>query len=110
MVFSVFHSHTTIQSCGPVVLATISLLKAIALGYAVAPSTARFLCGMHADSANWNNRLFRAACDMNARGVPLQQARTLLMQGAKPRTTDDEQAASDTIAQGYKEIREPSRC
>ena len=52
---------------------------------------------------SWNHRLFRAACDLNARGVPSAKAEKLLLQGAKPKTSDDDQAARDTIASAYSQ-------
>ncbi|MEI8376792.1 MAG: bifunctional DNA primase/polymerase, partial [Planctomycetota bacterium] len=78
-------------------------------GYHVSPSTARFLSGEHAESMGWNLRLFRAACDLNARGVPFAKAEKLLLQGAKPKSSADERAARDTITSAYSESREPSR-
>ncbi len=81
----------------------------IAAGYRVAPSTARFLTGQYAEASGWNNRLFRAACDLHARGVPRTKAEPLLLLGVRPRTRDDGRAAADTIAQAYSETRIPSR-
>ena len=78
-------------------------------GYQVAASTARFLSGRYAESNGWNQRLFRAACDLNARGVPLGKADNLLLAGARPKTAVDEQAARDTIASAYATSRTPSR-
>jgi hypothetical protein len=77
-------------------------------GYHVAPSTARFLSGRYSESNGWNQRLFRAGCDLNARGVPRAKADKLLLAGAKPKTADDEQAARDTIASAYSTSRSPS--
>ncbi len=78
-------------------------------GYRVAPSTARFLSGRHAESNHWNQRLFCAGCDLNARGVPITKAEKLLLLGAKPKTAGDEQAARDTIASAYSQPRLPAR-
>ena len=78
-------------------------------GYYVAPSTVRFLSGQHAQSANWNQRLFRAGCDLNARGVPRGKAEDLLLRGAKPRTSADKQVACLTISSAYSQPRKPSQ-
>lgn len=78
-------------------------------GYEVAPSTARFLSGQHAECAHWNPRLFRASCDLHARRVPQAKAEPLLLAGAKPRTPADVTAATDTIASAYSQPRSPSR-
>lgn len=78
-------------------------------GHEVAPSTAAFLAGKHAQASGWNRRLFTAACDLNARGIAYDQAVSLLLRGAKPNSVEDEQAARDTIKQAYKEPRKPSR-
>ena len=78
-------------------------------GYQVAPSTARLLSGLHSESSSWNARLFRAGCDLHARGVPRAKAEQLLLAGSRPKTTEDDQAARDTIASAYSKPRKPSR-
>jgi transcriptional regulator with XRE-family HTH domain len=82
---------------------------AIFAGYHVAPSTARFLAGLHTAPGSRNNRLFRAGCDLFARGVPQAKAEQLLLAGAKMTTPEDEQTARDTIASAYSRPRTPSR-
>ena len=41
-------------------------------------STQDFLAGKYADGPNWNDRLFRAACDLAGRGMPQDEAEPLL--------------------------------
>jgi hypothetical protein len=40
------------------------------------PTTREFLSGRHANGPHWNPRLFRAACDLAGRGVPMEEAGT----------------------------------
>lgn len=69
-------------------------------------STRDFLSGMWADGPEWNDRLFRAACDMAARGVARDHAETLLLAGAKPWNSSEEQAARRTIESAFSHPRE----
>lgn len=71
----------------------------------VAASTAEFLAGKFAASGGWNNRLFRAACDLNSQKIPLPEAKALLLRGACPETVTDRQFAEDTIASAFSRPR-----
>ncbi len=73
----------------------------------VSPSTRRFLDGVYADGPNWNQRLFRAACDLKGRGVPFEVARDLLLAGARPWDASQAAAALKTIASAYAKSRQP---
>ncbi len=77
-------------------------------GLPVATSTAAFLSGKFAETSGWNNRLFKAACDLHARGVPRQRAEQMLLQAAGPRSDCDERLAKDTIHSAFSEPRKPS--
>jgi hypothetical protein len=74
---------------------------------AASPSTRRFLAGAYAEGPRWNDRLFRAACDLAGRGVPPGQAEPLLLAGARPWGAAEEDAARRTIASAYDQPREP---
>jgi hypothetical protein len=74
---------------------------------AASPSTRRFLAGAYAEGPRWNDRLFRAACDLAGRGVPPEQAEPLLLAGARPWGPAEEDAARRTIASAYDRPREP---
>ena len=74
----------------------------------VSGSTRDFLSGMFADAQGWNERLFRAACDLKARDVPLDDAERLLLAGARPWNSDEHQRAQRTIASAYSQPREPA--
>jgi hypothetical protein len=73
------------------------------------PSTLAFLSGRYANGPRWNDRLFRAACDLAARGVPLEEALPLLLAGARPWNMAEQEAAARTIASAYAQPRCPSR-
>jgi hypothetical protein len=73
-----------------------------------APSTRRFLDGEFGDGPRWNDRLFRAACDLAARGIPIDIGEELLLAGAKPWNDCEEAAARATIHSAYSRQREPS--
>lgn len=72
-------------------------------------STRRFLNGHQANGPQWNERLFKAACDLNGRGMSIDDARPLLLAGARPWNSDEETRALQTIESGYSQPREPSR-
>jgi transcriptional regulator with XRE-family HTH domain len=74
----------------------------------MSPSTRDFLSGMFADTNGWNGRLFRAACDLAARGVPLDRAEPLLLLGAGPWDSEEQNRAQRTIASAYSQPREPA--
>jgi len=69
--------------------------------------TREFLTGIHAHSPGWNNRLFYAACDLCGRGVPLDRAVPLLMDGAVPVAPADVDIARRTIESAYSQPRTP---
>jgi hypothetical protein len=46
------------------------------------PSTREFLAGNYAEGPNWNDRLFRASCDLAGRGTTREEAEPLLLAGA----------------------------
>jgi len=74
----------------------------------MSPSTREFLSGRYADGPKWNERMFRAACDLNARGMLQQQATSILLSGARPWNAAETELAMRTIESAYAESREPS--
>jgi transcriptional regulator with XRE-family HTH domain len=75
----------------------------------LASSTVDFISGVYANASNWNDRLFRAACDMAANGIEIDEAIPALISGAAPWTYEDEQAANATIESAYARDRVSSR-
>jgi hypothetical protein len=75
----------------------------------VAASTRAFLNGEFSEASGWNNRLFTAACDMNARGYLQEQAEPLLLTGAKPRDDEEKDKALRSVASAFSQPRKPSR-
>lgn len=73
----------------------------IEMRYILCAATRGWLRGHFAESAKWNDRLFRAACDLAGSGVTLFVAEPLLLAGARPRTGDDILKARATIASAY---------
>ncbi|HWA24782.1 MAG TPA: bifunctional DNA primase/polymerase, partial [Lacunisphaera sp.] len=73
------------------------------------PSTLAFLSGRLANASGWNQRLFDAACDLKARGMPYEQALPLLIQGAVPWNDKERKGAEDTIQSAYSQDRTPAR-
>ena len=80
-----------------------------ALTPGLATTTVEFLQGTYADGPNWNNRLYKAACDMAARGIILDKATPALLSGAAPRSYTDLRQATATIQSAYSNERVPSR-
>jgi hypothetical protein len=76
----------------------------------VSPSSRRFLRGEYANGPRWNEWLFRAACDLQGRGIALEVAEPLLLKGAQPWDSTEEAAAQATILSAYSQEREPGRC
>jgi hypothetical protein len=74
----------------------------------VSPSTAEFLAGRYANGPRWNDRLFRAGCDLAARNVPLIEATRVLLHGACPRDLDQQDAVIRTIQSAYSQPRVPA--
>ncbi len=73
----------------------------------VAPSTREFLEGLYAQGPCWNERLFRAACDLAGRQIPRQQAERLLLVGAQPTNDQNREIALRTIRSAFTEPRQP---
>jgi hypothetical protein len=78
-------------------------------GLEASPSTRDFLAGRYADGPGWNERLYRAGCDLNCRGLPLEDAEPLLLAGAAPWDQSEHDAALRTIRSAYSCPREPGR-
>lgn len=83
-----------------------TLLSLLRLG-GLAKSTRDWLFGRFAHADNWNQRLFIAACDLAGHGVGFEAAEPLLLRGAQPDTTDDEQTARRTIRSAFSQVRRP---
>jgi hypothetical protein len=79
-------------------------------GITASPRTLAFLAGRWADGPGWNQKLFSAACDLNARNVALDRAEPLLLAGAQPYNLGEEELARRTIRSAYSQQREPARC
>jgi hypothetical protein len=73
------------------------------------PSTQEFLSGRFAQGPYWNDRLYQASCDLAGRGVPVEEAESLLLPAASPWNEEEEGRALDTIASAYSAPREPGR-
>src|SRR5262249_13630447 len=78
-------------------------------GMGCSPSTRAFLSGQYASGPRWNDRLFRAACDLAGRDVGLDVAEPLLLAGADPWNPTEEDTARRTIRSAYSAHREPGR-
>ncbi len=74
----------------------------------VSPSTRQFACGVYSNGPNWNERLFRAACDFAGRGIPRPVAEPLLLDGARPWDDHERENARRTIESAYSQPRAPS--
>jgi transcriptional regulator with XRE-family HTH domain len=84
-------------------------LEELPLDFDCSPTTRRFLAGEFAKGPNWNDMLFRAACDLAGRGIPLEDAEPRLLAGAKPWNSSEEDNARRTIQSAYGTPREPAR-
>lgn len=73
----------------------------------VSPSTRLFLSGAYANGPKWNDRLFRAACDLAGREWEQEEAEPLLLGGAQPWNADEEEAARRTIQSAFNQPRTP---
>jgi hypothetical protein len=80
-----------------------------AAGRGISPATAMFLTGAMANRPNWNERMFRAACDLCGRGWPLDVAESALLAGAQPWDAVQTEVARATIRSAFSRPREPSR-
>jgi len=76
-------------------------------GLHVSASTRRFLTGRYAEGPRWNDRPFRAACDLAGRGVPHETAEPLLLAGARPWDESEREKALRTIHSAYSQTRAP---
>jgi hypothetical protein len=86
---------------------TTAPLSTPALPITVAPSTQEYLSGRYAEGPGWNDRLFRATCDLAGRGMSRADAEPLLLAGARPRDASNREMAQRTIASAYSQPREP---
>jgi hypothetical protein len=77
-------------------------------GLQTSPSTRRFLSGLYANGPKWNDRLFRAACDLQARGLPQAVAEPLLVKGAQPWDSGEEEKARETVRSAFNQARTPA--
>jgi hypothetical protein len=75
----------------------------------VSDQTKFFLLGLEAERRHWNDKLFRASCDMKGSGFPEEEATPLLLRGARPWTDRDREAAERTIKSAYAQDRRPAR-
>jgi hypothetical protein len=75
----------------------------------LANRTRQFLAGMFANGPKWNDRLFRAACDLSGVGIPLHEAMLALLAGAQPWDRAEEEKARQTILSAYARSRLPGR-
>lgn len=71
-------------------------------------TTRRFLQGEFSEGPQWNDKLFRAACDLHARGVGLEIATEMLERGASPWNLENHQIMTETISSAFSERRNPS--
>lgn len=83
--------------------------QVIPRGIGASASTRAFLSGKFAEGPNWNDRLFKAACDLCARNLPVEEAEQLLLAGACPWNMGEEESARRTILSAYSRPREPAR-
>ncbi|MGD0141271.1 MAG: bifunctional DNA primase/polymerase [Tepidisphaeraceae bacterium] len=78
-------------------------------GITTSAATAEFLTGKWSEGPNWNQRLFNASCELKARGVAIEIASPLLIQGAKPRNDQERAGALATIQSAYSRDRNLGR-
>ena len=75
----------------------------------ISRNTEAFLQGQYATGPQWNDRMFRAACDLAGNGVPFDNAMPLLMAGAQPVNATEAENAFRTIESAYSQARLPGR-
>jgi hypothetical protein len=68
-------------------------------------ATHQFLRGEHAEGPRWNDKMFRAACDMAGCGYTFDEAVVPLLRGANPYGSSDEEQATATIKSAFNENR-----
>ena len=71
-------------------------------------ATRQFLSGECQDGPRWNDKMFRAACDMAGCGYTFDEAVVPLLRGANPYGSSDEERAIATIQSAFNENRYPS--
>jgi transcriptional regulator with XRE-family HTH domain len=74
-------------------------------GFHVSSVTAEFLAGRYSEGPNWNDRLFKAACELKARDITIEKASPLLLAGAKPWNEQEELVAIATIRSAFSQPR-----
>ena len=75
--------------------------------FEVSTSTQQFLLGAYSNGPSWNDRLFRAACDLAGRGVSKEVAKPKLLAGARPWNETERNNAMRTIESAYSQSRVP---
>ncbi|HAA50433.1 MAG TPA: hypothetical protein DCE43_11990 [Planctomycetaceae bacterium] len=81
----------------------------IRLLHGISNDTRTFLSGRYADGPLWNQKLFRAACDLAGCGYDSNHATELLLAGARPWNSEEEQRALATIQSAFSQPRQPAR-
>jgi hypothetical protein len=77
--------------------------------FGISLETRRFLQGDYKDGPAWNDRLFRAACDMAGNEITLEVAMPQLLRGAAPYNRTEEANAIRTIESAFYVYRLPAR-
>jgi hypothetical protein len=98
-----------VNSLAPAAQPWTAPARPVAFDGEVSRATREFLDGRFADGPGWNDRLFRAACDLAARGCRLEEAEPLLLAGARPWDDAEAAQAGRTIRSAYSQPREPAR-
>jgi hypothetical protein len=80
----------------------------IGLLHGISNATRAFLSGRYSDGPQWNDRLFRAACDLAGSGYAEDHAISLLLAGANPWSTDEERNTMATIRSAFGMPRQPA--
>jgi hypothetical protein len=81
----------------------------IRLLHGISRASRAFLSGRFADDPLWNDRLFWAACDLAGCQYELNHATELLLAGARPWNSEEEQRALATIQSAFSQPRQPAR-
>jgi len=81
----------------------------IRLLHGISNDTRTFLSGRYADGPLWNQKLFRAACDLAGCGYDSNHATELLLAGARPSSPKEQQEAVATIKSAFSKPRTPAR-
>lgn len=75
----------------------------------LACETCDFLRGDYSEGPGWNDRLFKAACDLAGNGVDQEIATRALISAACPWNPQEHEAAMRTIESAYSIERSPAR-